>query len=48
MFGAIVYKKRCNLSIPKTKRLQNIDMSEFLVANNIKAEEELMSKAQEI
>ena len=34
-----------NLSTPKTKRLQNIDISEFLVA--IKTEEELMVKTQE-
>ena len=27
--------------------MQNIDISEFLVANNIKTEEELMTKAQE-
>ena len=43
-------KRRClstsNLSTPKTKRSQNIDISEFLVANNIKTEEELMAKAQ--
>ena len=36
-----------NLSTPKTKSLQNIDICEFLVANNIWTEEELMAKAQE-
>ena len=36
-----------NLFTPKTKRLENIDISEFLVANNIKTEEELMAKPQE-
>ena len=36
-----------NLSTPKTKSLQNIDIYEFLVANNIRTEEELMAKAQE-
>ena len=36
-----------NLFTPKTKRLENIDISEFLVANNIKTEKELMAKAQE-
>ena len=43
--GIKVYKESCrkrrslstsNLSTPKTKRLQNIDISEFLVANNNK------------
>ena len=32
---------------PKIKRLDNIDISTFLVDNNIKTEEELMAKAQE-
>ena len=36
-----------NLSTPKTKSLQNIDICEFLVANNIRTEEELMAKAQQ-
>ena len=54
--GIKVYKESCrkrrslstsNLSTPKSKRLQNIDISEILVANNIKTEEDLMAKAQE-
>ena len=45
------YRKRrsfltSNLSTRKAKRLQNIGISKFLVANNIKTEDELMDKAQ--
>ena len=37
----------CDQASKKPRRLSNLDVSEFLVKNNIKTEEELMSKAKE-